>query len=230
MAATLTPNAAFDNAKIFVRNMPLEDVRYRILDNANKMIWMAHPWRWTLGSVTNFNLADNTQDYTQAPPGDFLYTRYAYCTDGNTRPILVPVASLPTTEVIAAGTPSQIAFMGSNTWRLFPKPGAYGGTTWTVVQLYKKAAPLITVANAGTGGALVMDDEWFHVYEECVLYWAFKYAFDSREGQAQYDVSARKAVLGGQLAKAKYWIGQMAESEPLKLEEDLRPEREERKR
>lgn len=222
MAATHTAQEAFDLAKVFIRKMPLSDatlttVQYSILTNALAMLWMARPWRWTIGSVTNLTVSNNTQDYTQAPPGDFLYTQLAYITDGEKAQVLTVAPALPTTEVIAAGWPNMISYQGSNTWRLFPKPGHQGGSTVTVVQLYKKSAPLITSGNIGTAGALVMDDEWFWVYCEVVLYWAMKYGFDTREGNAQYTLG-EKAILGGQHAKAMAAIEEMAQREPMDWE------------
>jgi hypothetical protein len=223
MAATHTAQEAFDLAKLFVRKMPVDDatltsVKFNILTNALAMVWMARPWRWTIGSVTNLTIVANQQDYTQAPPGDFLYTQLAYITDGEKGQVLTVAPALPTTEVIAAGWPTMISYQGSNTWRLFPKPGNQGGSTVNVVQLYKKTAPLIASGNIGSAGALVQDDEWFWVYCECVLYWAFKYGFDTREGAAQFTLDERKAVLGGQHAKAMAAIEEMAQREPLDWE------------
>lgn len=227
--------AAWEVAHVYLRKMPFDDatytnVRYRAMTAASNMIWMARPWRWTLGALTNFTLTDTTQDYTQAPPSDFLYVQLAYVTDANQHRPLHVAPFLPPTEVISAGWPSFIAYVGSNTFRFFPRPGTFGGTTTTAVALYKKTAPLITSSNASNAGVLVMDDEWFHVYTEALLYWAWKYGFDDREGQAQFDVAAAKAILGGQHARVMALIEDMAQREPLFLELDFTPEREARRK
>lgn len=232
MAATLTPNAAFTEAKIFIRQMPLEDVQYRILDDANKRIWMADGWRWTLGTLTNnVTLIDDTQDYPVTLPGNFLYPWRAYATNGNEAKVLKADQAYPASEVLGTGIPTNFCRVeGSDILRFYPKVGNLGGETWTASIWFKKTAPNITVANAGTAGALVMDDEWFYVYFEMVLYYALKYAFDSRAGGAQWDAQSKQLVYTGQLAVAMAAINEMRAREPLFTEWDNYQETEARKK
>jgi hypothetical protein len=199
------------------------------MDDANKKIWMADGWRWTIGSVNNFNITTDTQDYVVTIPADYLYTWRAYVTDGSTFEPLHVEPSLPTTAVIATGYPKQITKL-SNGFRLFPRPGNPGVSTVTVVQMYKKAAPSITSGNASTPGALVMDDEWYHVYFEAVLYHAYKYAFDAHAGSAQYNIQTKEAICNGQLGILMAAIEDMRKREPVATEWDFRPERETRRK
>lgn len=225
MAATLTANDAFNQAKTYMRGMPLEDVQYRVLDAALKMVWMADAWRWTIGSLTNFNLSDSTQDYAYGGglPADYLYTWRAYLTNGNTTQGLHVDPSLPTLVVQSGGWPTHICRVpGAATFRFFPKPGILGGETVTVIQSYKKTAPLITAGNAGSAGVLVMDDEWFPVYFECVLYQAMKYGFDNRAGTAQINEQSGEMVYNGQLGVAMAAIDNMRKREPLPVEWNVR--------
>lgn len=228
MAATIAPNAAFDAAKIIIRSMPLQSIQYRILDDANKFIWMADSWRWTMGSLNNFDLVSNQQDYPYGAslPADYLYTKWAYATDGDQMDTMHVESSLPTTSVIAAGCPTQICrLVGENTFRVFPKPGTLG-TTYTVVQQYKKTAPTINAGNAATGGVLVMDDEWFHVYAETVNYYALRYAYDDRAGTVQLNQRTGDVAYTGQLGVVMALIDDMRKREPLPKNWNLRPERE----
>lgn len=219
------PNTAFDNAKTYIRKMPLQDVQYQILDDANKLIWMADSWRWTIGSLPNFNLTSNTQDYTATEPADFLYTTKAYVTDGNKSQPLRVEPAISTTEVLTGGWPEMISRSGTNTFRVFPKVGSLAtGDVVTVVQLYKKTAPLIDVSNAATGGALVMPDEWFHVYFAAVLYYAYLYANDSHAGGPQYNASSKETIYVGQLGVVMSMIEGMRAREPMHTEWDFRPD------
>lgn len=218
------PNDAFDAAKIFIRQMTLEDVRYRVLDDANKLIWMADSWRWTIGAVPNFNLVSSQQDYTGiTEPADYLYTTKAYVTDGDKYGSLRVEPAMSTTGVEAGGWPTMISRYSAGNYRLFPKPGIIPDTV-TVVQLYKKTAPLINADSAGTAGALVMPDEWFHVYVALVLYFAYLYGFDGRAGGAQYNQQTKEAVYVGQLGVAMAMIDGMRMREPLHTEWDFRPD------
>lgn len=223
MAATKTPNAAYTYAKTLIRSMPLQDVQYQILDDACKFIWTADAWRWTIGTLTNFNLTPGTQDYNYADSlSTYLYTWRAYLTNGDSLSPLAIDPELPTTEV-QFGTPKRIAKVyGSAVFRVYPKPSDLVGT-WTVVQQFKKMAPVISAANGDTAGALVMDDEWFHVYESAVLYYAYLYAFDQRAGTVQYD-PAKGAIYTGQLGVTMALIDRMRQHEPIALEWNTQPE------
>lgn len=214
MASTIPPSAAFDFAKIYVKNMPLQDVSVRILDNANKILWMAAPWRWSIGTLTAITITSNTQDYTLAPPSDFLYLLHSYVTNGvePTRDIKV-VPTLPA-AVGVKGMTDFIAYQGSNTFRISPNPGTQKTPASQIFSFYKKQAPIIKASNANTPGVLVLDDEWFHVYEACVLWQAFLYGEDQRAGACQFS-NRGEVQYTGQRAIFEAAILNMKAKEPM---------------
>lgn len=220
MASTLKPSDAFDFAKIYVKNTKLDDVKVRILDDVNKIMWMAAPWRWTLGSLATFNLAATTQDYTVVDPGNFLFLHSAYVHDGNLVPReLIVEPSLPAT-VKYVGQPNRITIAGASggnlTVRVSPvAPSFSGNLVNTVISLYKKQAPSITAINAGSAGAQVFDDEWFWVYQEGVLWKSYLYADDDRAGNITY--ADGKVQYTGQRASFEAGLQMMRESEKLHM-------------
>lgn len=214
MAATKRPNDAFEYAKSFIKKMNLEDVNVEILDEVNKMIWMAAPWRWTLGSLPAATLVSNTPDYTITTPSDFLYIFDGYISDGaNVFRNLIFEPTLPA-DVVIKGDTSRIAYMGSNLYRLYPRPGTIPSNPGRQMILrYKKQAPVVTNETQYTNGFLEMDDEWFWVYNAGVLWKAFLWADDSRAGTIQ--LVDGKAQYSGQLAVFRDGIRQMLEREKL---------------
>lgn len=186
MASTLKVYQAFEYAKEAIKSMPLERVNARLLDDIHKIMWMAAPWRWTLGSMPVVTVATNTQDYTVSVPGDYLFLQSAYETDssGNTRDLAI-VPSLPAT-VTLVGQPSKVALTGT-TVRLSPKPGTQLSSAPSIISLYKKVAPTITSTNMYTGGTQIFDDEWFWVFQEGVLWKAYLYGDDARAGGVTFN-------------------------------------------
>ncbi len=219
MAALLNPRQAFDFCKRNIKNMPLEEIRPRLLDDVNKMIWMAAPWRWTVGTLTNISLVTNQQDYTLAPPNDFLYLLSSQIVDGSNIPQhLEIVPSLPS-DVVMKGAPQFISYQGSNTFRISPNPGTLSTATVTpptkkIVSWYKKTSPSITSKNATDAGVLVMDDEWFWVYTAGVLYVSYLYGDDQRAGSCNVDLKGN-VQFTGQRAVFEAGIATMKQREPI---------------
>lgn len=223
MASTYTASDAFTYIKVALRQMPVQDVQYTIINRAITQFWMADSWRWTIGTTPTITLVTDTQDYSLTYPGDYLYTHQAYFSDGDLRVPLIPAASLPTSNIIK-GTPDMIARIpGANTCRVWPTPGTMSGTNLTVVQLYKKVVTLITAGNFTSVGALIFDDEWFTVFLDILLYHAFIYGFDSRAGTMEWDNDG-KAKHTGQLAVAMSGIENMRRREPLTMALDRKPD------
>lgn len=221
MAALLPPVRAFDFCKRNIKNMPLEQIQVRLLDSVNKMIWMAAPWRWSISTLSSvIPITANTQDYTLVPPTDFLYLIHSYITDGAsiTRPLKI-VPSLPASTTLK-GDPVFIAYIGSNTFRISPNPGTLVSTavpappTKNIISFYKKTAPSISASNQMTAGTLVMDDEWFWVYEAGVLWLSYLWADDARAGSGQIDASGRMSF-SGQRAIFEAGLQMMREREPM---------------
>jgi len=197
MASTKAPIEAFDFVKRFVKQMPLETVQAELLDSVNKILWMAAPWRWTVGTISPITLASDTQDYTIAsPPSDFLYLLHAYISDGASAPRPLHIEPALPADVGVRGNPSAVTVTGS-TLRVTPKPGTLPTSPLQKVFLYyKKTAPVIQNSNANTVGVQVFDDEWFWVYAHGVLWEAYMYADDQRAGSAQVDAQGRMGFTG----------------------------------
>ena len=220
MASTIAPVYAFDFCKTLLKKMPLEDIQVRILDDVNKMMWMAAPWRWSVSTLTAITLTANTSDYTLSPPADFLYILHSFITDGaSPTNHLEVVPSLPASGIIK-GTPQYISYQGSNTFRISPNPGTFVSTaiptppTKQIFSWYKKIAPVITASNQMTAGTLVFDDEYFPIYEQGVLWLSYLYGDDARAGNCNFDSSGRAQFTG---ARATFEAGLqgMREREPL---------------
>lgn len=227
MASTYAPNTAFLVAKEYIKSMPIERISSRVLDEVCSMIWMAAPWRWTLGSLPIVTLAANTQDYSIALPSDFLFVTEAYIASGSDIPRKLNVEPALPANVTIIGFPTKVTVFGTpggaGTLRVMPKPPSVTAGQ-QVVCLYKKQAPKISDANAGTPGALQLDDEWFYVYQAGVLALAYQYADDPRAGSAQVDSSGR-IVWNGQWGIFQAHLAQMRERERLQsVETPTKPE------
>jgi hypothetical protein len=190
----------------------------------NKILWMAAPWRWTLGSLTPFSLASGTQDYSITLPSDFLYIYDAYITDGAKTGRELSVEPFLQSNVGLVGQPSEIAYVGVDgnvtghgIFRVAPIPATQPTSNAPeVYSRYKKTAPIITASNQGTPGVLIFDDEWFWVYQAGVTWLAYLYSDDQRAGSWQVDANGRAAYTG-QLGVFQGAISWMREREKLPL-------------
>lgn len=218
MAATYQPADSFVYIKNFLKGMPLEQVGPAMLNEVSTMIWMSAPWRWTLGSLTATSLVSGQQDYTITAPSDFLYLLDGFIADGDKvfRDLLVE-PTLPS-DVKVVGNVSRLAYMGSNTFRTFPKPGTLPASpTQQFILRYKKTAPKITNQTQYTAGFLAMDDEWFWVFNAGVLWKAFQWGDDSRAGGVTLTPSGPQ--YSGQLGVFRDAIREMGTREKLPLVE-----------
>ena len=217
MAATKKPIDAFDFAKDYLKSMPLEKVQAAILDDVNKMMWMAAPWRWTIGVCSPVTLASNQADFALvSPPTDFLYIVRAYIWDGETAIELTPESSLPS-DITTKGQPNKIAYIAGTTpkFRLHPVMGSLNANkTYKLIVWYKKTSPTITKSNMNTAGTLVMDDEWYFVYRAGVTWLAYLFGDDDRSGSATA-LSNGQNQFSGMRGVFESGVSQMRASEPL---------------
>lgn len=219
MAATFAPNAAFNYALQMIKSMPLDRVETSILQDASSLIWMAAPWRWTIGIAAPVAVSAGANTVTIAVPSDFLRLERVLVTNGNSARFVKIVGEVQGSTILSdwpkfvavTGTPGGAGALNFDT--LFPS----SETGWQVWFWYKKMAPVITSGNQGTGGVLVMDDEWFWVYNETVLYYAYKYADDPRAGTSEAAISDGGAGLkySGQIGRIMTAIEEMRRSEVL---------------
>ena len=204
-----------------VKSMPVETVWASIAQDASNYIWTAVPWRWTIGVLSPITLAAGVQEFTVASaPTDFLRLEQCYASDGTTLRAITPISSLPGSATltrqpnfvaissITGSTPAQIRFDS-----LYPNLGM--NTTHKFWAWYKKIAPILA-GSLNTPGALVMDDDYYQIYEEWVLYYAYRYSDDQRAGGAQVTVSPegkRQLAYTGQLAVAKAALEELRSQE-----------------
>lgn len=215
--ASYVPSDATDFATRMVKGMTFSDVRVRVADAISKTIWMAAPWRWTVGSVDpNVAIVNGTTDYTFTIPTDFLYLVRSYIWDGTTEKPLKIESTIPTASLVE-GVPSRITYVDSlQKVRVDPVP-RLSGTTRTLVNLYKKKATAITESNIDSPGVLAMPDEWSWVFEEGVLWKAWEFADDDRAGTSQRS-SDGKFTHTGQCARFWAAVDEMRAAEKLLLQ------------
>lgn len=208
-----------------LKGMNIDNIMPNILDDANKLVWMAAPWRWTTGVLAAVALTTNPAGDISIGtlPADFLYATKAWTvatSNAGTPRDLAIVSGLSATPSLK-GQPSQIEIIGdaggAGTARLFPQPaGVPAGTTLYII--YKKTAPIINKSNQGEPGVLIMPDEYTPVYNMGCLYYGYLYADDQRAGSAQ--VQDAKVTYSGVLGVFKSMIQTMREQEKLPLADD----------
>lgn len=216
MAATYKPIDVFDYVKYLVKNMPLETIQTRLMDDVSKIMWNYAPWRWTIGTFSPITVTATTRDFNVvSPPTDFLYLTKAYLSNGQQNLDLKPVAALPATPTIK-GTPNYITYLPAGPQvRIYPPFGSLpAGETWNLQVYYKKQSPVLTKATLSTAGVLLFDDEYFWVYQEGVLYRAYFYADDPRAGTATVN-SKGDIQYSGQLGIFMAALAEMRRMEPL---------------
>ncbi len=208
----MSPSDALTYAKRFVGNLPVDDatVIYRLCDDASKKLWMAAPWRWTIGALEAVTLVNDAQDVNLVGIySDLYYPISAFLNDGADKKDLIISGSLPIVTTVK-GEPSQVAYIGGtpNKLRFLPMPTGYSvGSTPLVTAVYKKIHTDITVANYATDGAAGCPDEWFWVYQEIVLLKAFQFAHDPRMGSVA--VGSQGVQYSGQYAVVEASITEM---------------------
>lgn len=215
--ATKKPVDAVEYAKKWIKGMPIDTMGVPVLNDVCEELWTAAPWRWTVGVCEPVTLAAGTVDHALvSPPSDFLYILKAQIWDGQTMLDLTPEPALPATMTVK-GVPSKISFVDGVTkyFRLHPVYGSLdAGKTYKLVVWYKKTVPVITKETQYTAGSLIMDDSWFHVYKDGVLWKAYQYADDPRAGTAQAG-SNGQVQYTGQLGIFQAGIQSMREREPM---------------
>jgi hypothetical protein len=91
-----------------------------------------------------------------------------------------------------------------------------------VTSLYKRTAPIYT-GRAKYESVIDFPDEWYFVFEDIVLYEAYKYTDDARAGEAL--VKGGESSYSGQLAVALDGLNQMRLREPQVLLTGVPPQK-----
>lgn len=212
--AVYKPLDAFNFVQAYIKYMPLNDVNVQapLLDMAAKFLWMAAPWRWTLNTWAIGPLAVGTPTTTVTVPADLLYLQQAYIWDGAKETDLSIVPHLSDAPGAAQGFPSQIAVRDGSTVIVSAFP-PLNTPPPAVVSVYKQVHPTITAANMSTVGQGLPPDEWFWVYVEAVLYYAYRYGDYDRAGSGQTGPNGPQYT--GQLGVLMAAISDMKSVEPL---------------
>lgn len=218
MSSTRRPVEAIEHAKTFIKNMPIEKAQVEILNQIKDMMWMASPWRWTVGVLEPFKLVANTSDYAITMPSDFMYAIHAFVADGSTAPRTLEVVPQLPSDVKLVGQPNFMAYEGLNLggkgiFRVSPKPGTTIIADQYVTAYYKKESDIIDAKTMHDTGYLGFDDEWFWVYCHGVLWLCYMWGDDRRAGDTTYREG--QAQFSGQLALFMSGIGQMQMREKL---------------
>ncbi len=182
----MTPKNALDYAKRFVGHLPIDDtdIKFRLLDDASKKLWMAAPWRWTIGALESVTLVNDQQDYNLTGAyTDLYYLLSAFLTAADDKKSLIVTGVLPVSTY--KHEPSQVAYISgaTNKLRFLPVPTGYtAGSEPVITAVYKKVHTDIATGTYETEGATGVPDEWFWVYQEIVLMKAFEFSHDPRLG------------------------------------------------
>lgn len=216
MADVKAPIDAFEYAKELIKKMPFEQVLLPVLQDISDQLWMAAPWRWTLGVCEPVTITANTVDFNLvSPPSDFLYIHRAYIWDGETAIELSPEPALPS-DATTKGTPNKVSFIDDVTpkFRLHPVFGSVNALkTYKLIVWYKKKPPVFSKDDVFTPGALLIPDAWFSVYRDGVMWRAYEFSDDQRAGSVQ--VSGQQVQYSGKLASFQAGLVFMRQCEPL---------------
>lgn len=211
--ATIAPSTALTYAKRFVKNGRVDDssIAVRILDDANKMLWMVAPWSWSIGALDPVTLADGVQDYTVSDPGDFLRIQWAARSDSDT---LYNIGVVPALPVLAAhkGQVKKIAHVSTSGGNVTVRTWPTANSTDKVLLLYKKTSTAVTAGNKDTTTTLVFPDEFYPLYQEMVLYKAWQFFGDPRAGGAQSN--GQQNAFSGQLGLVMALVREYLAGEP----------------
>jgi len=226
--AVFTPGDAFSYAKTMVKSMRLDDIKLRILFDSLSLIWHAAPWEWTIGEITEspITVTTSTTQYAITVPSDFSRLEMAILVDD--AHLFKPLAIrsyLPAASVKTGETMEIAKVPGSANVRVYPKsPASLPSTAQKIILLYKKTTPNLTASDYASTTILALPDDWFHVYCNAVLYFAYLYADDDRAGGAVVEptrqgANIRYTGLRGQLEAE---IEQMRMKLPLLRVSDVR--------
>lgn len=214
MATTRTPYEALQYAERVIKRMPLEEVYVDIANDIHQRIWQAANWSWTVAATSGITVPLSTTGGAQLVEFTALTTPAARFIEGvMTLPIatgggrtdktehlepvsynlLSAIVGPPTTfQYIPLSSPGNDGFR-FNTKPSYPVNGLFYG-------LYKTVQPILTAStlhSTAAGSVPQLPDDYYSVYQDGVLWLAFQYAGDQRQGSIQ--VVEGKVQYTGQL-------------------------------
>lgn len=213
MATTLTPYTALEYAEKIVKHMPLERVYVDIANDIQRRIWHAGNWSWTVAQTSSIAVPASTTGGSQlvefasltTPAARFIegVLKHDIATGGGRTDNIAhlkPVSLNPLTAIVGPPTTFQyipLSSGGNDGIRFNTKPSF--PTDGTFVGLYKTVYPTLTESTLHTTAAATnqqLPDDWYHVYQDGVLWLAMQYAGDGRQGQAQMAADGRISYTG----------------------------------
>ena len=216
------PQDALNYAKRMCGNMPVDDsnLQPRVCDDANKALWMAAPWRWTIAPLETLTVVNTQQDYSLASHPDLLFLVNCSITDGEQRSELQVSANLPAIQSTPpiVGKVQRVSYVPGSPQKLrtFPVPSGYPSTAMpSMLTWYKQLAPTVISANmatdyntltqttGGSGQNVGFPAEFFWVYREMVLLYAYQFTHDARLGGVAFETTVDPKT-GQSVATAKY--------------------------
>src|SRR6516164_1235616 len=151
------PQDALNYAKRMCGNMPVDDsnLNPRVLDDANKALWMAANWRWTIAPLEVLTIVNTQQDYSLASHPDLLFLVNSSITDGEQKSELIVTANLPAipSNPPIVGKVQRVSYVPGSPQKLrtFPVPSGYPSTAMpSMLTWYKQLAPTVISANMAT--------------------------------------------------------------------------------
>jgi hypothetical protein len=203
-------------------NMPVDDsnLNPRVLDDANKALWMAANWRWTIAPLEVLTIVNTQQDYSLASHPDLLFLVNSSITDGEQKSELIVTANLPAipSNPPIVGKVQRVSYVPGSPQKLrtFPVPSGYPNAAMpSLFTWYKQLAPTISPTNiatdystitqttGGSGTNVGYPQEFFWVYREMVLLYAYQFTHDARLGGVAFENSVDPKT-GQNVATAKY--------------------------
>ena len=216
MSSTFKLIDAFNDVKQKVRKMPLEDVQLQILQDALTDFWMAATWRWTVNGFV-MGLTAGSADQPITPPlTNILYFIDAIFSDGQT---IYPGHVEPFLPVtVVKGVPNKLWYNSvTSAFKVSPLPiNLPNNNTWSLSARYKLQVPILTPPNIRVAGTQLFDDEYWPVFKNALLYYAYLWGDDQRAGQLTFANGQVQAT--GQLGLYQFGLQQMKEREPLLTE------------
>ena len=223
MAPSYDPADAYNAITPQLGNVSLDSTaKGTVADNACKWLWNFAPWRWERKSLSAFSLTDDTQTYTAAVPSDFMQLLQAEVVVTSDTPDTVRELDIKNwvdtdpTEKMAPVSLGRICYLqelnsGVGGFKI-PNPSIPSGTTATIRGVYR-ATPATKYTSANlTTDFTELPDQYFHVYQEVLLWMVYRYIGDSRAGHAQ-STSGGRIMYTGQLGVMMDAVGLMFNAE-----------------
>lgn len=217
------PIEALENAKHFVKQVPVDRVGDLIIQSSLQRLWTYAPWAFSVASGTSITLEQARGSYDYPYPDNWLYALKAELStnDLSARPLAI-VSHIQQDDSLI-GNPTKIAFTGPGGLvrpvQISPVPATLTGDPRISV-VYKKKLEDYSGENAHVV-EVPFPETWYWVFEELVLYYAYKYTDDRRQGDTT--VQGDKGSKNGQLAVAYDGLMEMAKREPLVLLAEKNP-------